>query len=140
MEVMVSVMVIVVVIMALFSMSANRKFLFSNALKDAEANAYMTLLVGNEKYGFEKEETTLDALIEGFDVEDELRRKLKSTKVHITYSELQKIDMDAIDMIDGVEKGQKAESESNTPLYFEMGQSSIKILEASSSLKRLRVQ
>ncbi len=129
-EVMVAVMIISVVIMTLIEMFANNTHIFMSLKKQTKTNQYSSFLVSNNNYGFEDKNIYLDDLLSDFNLEDDLRRELKDTKVKIIYQELQTIDT----------KDPDSEEDSNLSVVFEVGNSIIKGDELSSAMFRLRIQ
>ena len=131
-EVMVSVMIISVVIMALLQMNANNTHIFSATKKQLKTNQYLSFLIANKDYGFEDKNIYLDDLIQDFEVENDLRRELKRIKVAIVYQELESIDLSE-DMNDTQES-------SNSVIVLEIGKSVLKTKDDSSSMMRLRIK
>ncbi|MFT5659649.1 MAG: prepilin-type N-terminal cleavage/methylation domain-containing protein [Sulfurimonas sp.] len=133
-EVMIAVMIISVVIMALIQMYANNTHIFISLKSKIKTNQYSSFLMGNEKYGFENKSTTLYDLLSDFDMRDELRRKLKNTKIKVIYSELDVIDLsESTDATD--------EEITETPeMSLEIGTSTLKTDAFSVSLLRVRLQ
>ncbi len=143
-EVMVSVMIITVVVMALYAMNGNTSFIYEKSVHAMPVNQYLSFFTSHAQYGFESEEGTLENLLEGFDVEDELRRELKAQKVKILYSEVRRIDMSEF----GAEEMQEALGEQEEPIQkeqggnssvFELGKTSLILEENSGYILRLRV-
>ena len=122
-EVMVAVMIISVVIMALLEMYANNTYIFSTTKKQIKANQYASVLIANDKYGFEDTNLRLSDLLDDFDMRDELRRKLKEVKVKVIYKELEQIE-------DG-------EGE-NATVVLTIGKTIIKADESSTFMLRLK--
>jgi prepilin-type N-terminal cleavage/methylation domain-containing protein len=91
-EVMISVLIISLVVMALYSMRSNGTFLMQKATQKSLVQNYQTFFLSHTNYGFIKEEITLDKLLDGFDVEDNLRRRLKNKKLSILYTQTDAID------------------------------------------------
>ena len=131
-EVMVAVMIISVVIMALVQMYANNTHIFLSLKKQTKVNQYASLLIANEKYGWESDETNLYELIDGFSVEDDLRRELKNIKVKLLYQELQTLDMSEEDAYE--------EGAENSNVVFEIGKSVIQSPDSSTAMIRFKVQ
>jgi len=127
-EVMVAVMIISVVIMALIRMYSNNTFLFSSYKKQGKINQYTSLLIGNKDYGFENKEIHLYDLVSDFDLDDDLRRKLKAQKAKIQYKILNIIDLS------------EESNESATGMVLELGNTLLKTNDNSLSLLRLRTQ
>ena len=131
-EVMVSVMIISIVIMALLQMHANNTHIFSAVKKQIKTNQYISLLIANKDYGFKDKDIYLYDLIQYFEVEDELRRELKSKKVAIIYQKLESIDLSE-DMND-------TQDNSNTGIVLEIGKSVLQSKDESSAVMRLRIK
>lgn len=117
-EVMISVLIISLVIMAIFTMKSNNTFLVQRSQTQKSIQGYQTLLLGNTENGFTKENISLDKLIEKFHVTDDLRRELKSQKVSLFYDNLTAID--------------------TNETFFELRKTTLKNAITSSSLIRLR--
>ena len=131
-EVMVAVMIISVVIMALTQMYANNTHIFLSLKKQTKVNQYASLLIANEKYGWESDETNVYELIEGFNVEDDLRRELKDIKVKLSYQELKTLDMSEEDVYE--------EGAESSGVVFEIGKSLIQTEDSSTAMMRFRIQ
>lgn len=134
-EVMVAVMIISVVVAAVFQMAANNSFKFSKARDDASMNQYASLLIANSEYGFKKESVTLDKLLKEFTLESDLRRRLRDTKVELSYTKVDVFDTSEIEDANA----------SASPFVLEIGQSSIReklspTQDRSTALLRLQVQ
>ena len=147
-EVMVAVVIISTVIMALIQLSANNRHIFSILEKKSQTNQYLSFMISNPEYGFENKKTRLYDLVNEFDLESSLRRKLKEIKSEIIYHELDTIDMADFDpdkedttkeeISEEIEKSQ--EQSSNSGLVFEIGKTVIRLDEASTSILRIRLQ
>ncbi len=129
-EVMVSVMIISVVIMALLKMQGNSTHIFSKLISKLEINQYTSFFLSNKDYGFTREDISLDKFLREFRVEDDLRRKLKNIKVKINYDKLDRYG-DSID---------NQENSSNSSMVLEVGRSSILLNNSKVSILRLRIQ
>jgi len=121
-EVMVSVMIISVVIAALLQMRGESAFLFSDLKKKIHANQLMTFFIRNKNYGFKNESISFDNLAEGFEIDDDLRRYLKSIKVDVIHQPLKSIDF----------------SDSST--VFEISKTIIHTKNSSTFSYRLKIQ
>jgi len=131
-EVMVAVMIISLVIAALLEMRSNATHRFFNIQKTIQTNQYSSFLLANsEKYGFERSRIDMKRLVDDFDLESDLRRKLSSIKVEVDYEELSIIDTSEYE--DG-------EENSNAGVIFEIGKSILKTEEFTLSLTRVRLQ
>lgn len=145
-EVMVAVVIISVVIAALLQMMGNSSHLFSKVKTDSDIGQYASFLIASKDYGFEDKRISLDKLTDSFDLDSPLRSKLKNQKAEIIYTELEAIDMSEFDA-DGEDDEQSNESadyeeekEVSSGLIFEIGKSTLKFENSSTSLLRLRIQ
>ena len=139
-EVMISVVIISTVIMALLEMYANNTHIFSKINQRTQINQYSTLFIANDDFGLEKKKTNLYELVKDFDLEDDLRRELKNTKVQIIYQELDKIDMGQFDEKENEDMISDEEKEVNSDMMFEIGKTILKTDKSSVGYLRLRVQ
>ncbi len=129
---MVAVMIISVVIMALLQMYANNTHIFSSMKQQTKINQYSSFLISNENYGFRDKNIYLHALVRDFDLEDDLRRKLKETKIKMLYKELETIDIG--------DESSDEDVESSSGLVLEIGESIIQTDDGSSALIRFRIR
>jgi len=136
-EVMVAVVIISVVIMTLLKINANDVFLFSKFKAQTKTNEYLSLLIGTN-YGFLNEDVTLDKLVPNFDLEYDLRQKLKNTKVQLIYQELQKIDTGSFGGTDTTQDME--DSTSSSSAIYETGKTILKTKKASSTLLRIQLK
>ncbi len=127
-EVMVSVIIISVVIMALLQMHGNSTNLFSNIKERLQASFFPTLLLGNADYGYENKSVDADELVKDFNLDDDLRRRLKEVKLDITYQQLSSIDLSQEDL--------NATSPANDLLLY-TGKTTIKTAKSSISFFRI---
>ena len=125
---MVAVMIISVVIMAILKMYSNNIFLFDKFKKEIKINEYSSFLVGNNKYGLETESLHLYYLVNNFDLDDDLRRKLKEQKAKIIYQKLDTIDLSEDD------------NSSGSQLSLEIGKSILKVNNISNGFLRLQIK
>jgi len=145
-EVMIAVVIISTVIMALIQMYANNIHIFSTLKSKTNLTQYGTLLVANPEVGFEKKEFSLYDLVDGFQVEDDLRRELKNQKVKIIYSELEKIDLAEFSDEEDEDKSNeeisdepnKEQSQSN--MILEIGKTTLKFKEGATSIVRIELK
>ncbi|OIP55183.1 MAG: hypothetical protein AUK54_04340 [Helicobacteraceae bacterium CG2_30_36_10] len=135
-EVLVSVMIISVVIMALIKMNANNTHIFSSLKQQTKTNQYASFLIANEEYGFENKSVLINDLLSEFDLQNDLRRELKNIKAEIIYQELQLIDMSEEDST--LETAEDTEVTSN--IILEIGKSILKTDESSTALLRIGIQ
>jgi prepilin-type N-terminal cleavage/methylation domain-containing protein len=141
-ELMVAVMIISVVIASLLQLFSNNTTLFNNVQTQVGSTVQGTLLLGNREIGFEKETVSLDELVKGFDIDDELRRSLKTKKAFITYTEVRSMDLSDMEGASG-EEGTDEEivaEEGEMAQALEIGRTTLKIGDQSSSFLRLKLQ
>jgi prepilin-type N-terminal cleavage/methylation domain-containing protein len=121
-EVMVAVLIVSVVIAAMFKVKgdANTKlFWLQSTINETQ---YNTFLLGNsDKYGFDKSSISLNELINEFDLESDLRRKLKAIKVSINYDKKDDIDIP-------------------TGSVLELGKTKLETKNFSTSILRVKIQ
>lgn len=115
-EVMVAVMIISVVVASLLKLFSNNTHMIASLEGRLDAGMYATLFTGEiegvgDEFGFENDEYYLSDLVRDFDIEDDLRRKLKEKKAKIIYKIEQQIDAAA--MQDSLESNQDAQNEAN---------------------------
>jgi prepilin-type N-terminal cleavage/methylation domain-containing protein len=141
-EVMVSVLIITTVVMALYTMNGNSSFIYTKSVKEMESNGYLSFLVANKKYGFENDSLDMERFLEGYDLESELRKKLKDTKVKIVYEELSTLDMSEFDIQEDApqEYQEEKREKQQAQMLFEIGRTSLLFEKKSTaSIVRLRV-
>ena len=126
-EVMVSVMIVSVVIAALLQMQGNTSTLFHTIKEQGRADGYASFLLWNDKYGFEKEHLNLYHLVDDFDLDDDMRRKLKSQEIELQYKTIKTIDL-------------SEDNTSDAKTVFEIGATSLEYKKLTTSLLRLRLQ
>ena len=131
MEVMVAVMIVSVVIAALFQVRGDASNKLSNIKKMIETNQYNSFLLFTDKYGFDTSRINMQSLVDDFDLESDLRRKLNAIKLNLEYQELQVIDTNEFN---------SSEQDASTGLIFEIGNSMMKSKEFTSSLLRIKIQ
>ena len=136
-EVMVSVVIISIVIMALLELFANNSHIFSSLSKKSQTDQYMSFVIANPDYGFEDKTATLYDLVKEFDIESELKRELKAQKIELIYQELESIDMSESEL--DVENEDELEKSSSS-MVFEIGKSIVKLPDSSTSLLRIKLQ
>jgi prepilin-type N-terminal cleavage/methylation domain-containing protein len=123
-EVMVAVMIVSVVVGALLEMRGNISHKIFGLEKITQVSQYDTLLLGENDYGKEKSNISMKALVEDFELESDLRRKLSAMKLHISYEVLGKIDT--------------SEFDDTSSLIFEIGKSHI-VSDTSYSSSFVRI-
>ena len=143
-EVLVAVMIISVVIGSLIQLFSNNSRTFASVHQKILHSNTTTLLLGNNIYGYEDAETDLAELIKDFNIDDDLRRKLKEVKVKVMYSEVTTIDFgEAAESIAEEESGAeeaavKEASEASNSL--EIGRTTLRAGDQSSSFLRVKFQ
>ncbi len=140
-EVMVAVMIVSVVIAALLQMRGDTSHKFIGIKKMMQTNQYNSFLLSqNDKYGFEESNIDLYRLVGNFDLESNLRRRLKAIKLQVDYEELDTIDTAEFDdTAKATDDGEKVQSDT-TGIVFEIGKSILKADHFSTSLIRVRIQ
>ena len=146
-EVLVAVMIIAVVISALLQLFANNAHSFASVHQKILQTNMSSLLLGSDIYGYEDKEMDLAELVKDFNVDDDLRRKLKEKKIKIIYTEVTSLNFDdaAESLADAQEEngdndeGTITES-SEVANTLEIGRTTIKIDNESSSFLRVKFQ
>ncbi|MBU0631602.1 prepilin-type N-terminal cleavage/methylation domain-containing protein [bacterium] len=128
MEVMVSVIIISIVIMALLQMHGNSTNLFTNIKEKLYIGFLSSFFIANPDYGYEKKTVLADELLKDFDIDDDLRKRLKSMRLDIDYRQLETIDLSKID---------DNETNSSNGLLFYTGKTIIKTNDSSVSFFRI---
>jgi len=129
-EVMVAVMIISVVIGALFQMQGTTTHKLINLKKMTDTNQYSTFLLENTQYGFGSSHIDMARLVEDFNVDDDLRRRLKEMSVELQYRLLNTIDTS--EMSD--------EKSGGVPIIIEIGKTTLKTDKFKNRLIRMRLQ
>jgi prepilin-type N-terminal cleavage/methylation domain-containing protein len=143
MEVMVAVMIVSVVIAALIQMRGETSHKFSSIKKMIETNQYSTFLLSlGDTYGFERSHIDMNQLVSDFDLESDLRRKLKSMKVEIEYEELEVIDTSAYEETPQEESDMQEDDaqEDTTGIVFEIGRTKLHSDAIDLQLVRVKIQ
>ena len=121
-------MIVSVVIAALLQMRGNTSQQFFGIQKSMKTDQYSSFLLSvGDKYGFETSHMNMNRLVEEFDLESDLRRRLKAIRVELKYKELETRDMSESD-------------ENSSSFIFELGESVLKTEEFTNSLIRIRLQ
>ena len=141
-EVMVAVMIVSVVIAALLQMQGNASNSLFEIKKILHTTQYSSFLLGSsEKYGFENDRIDMERLVEDFDLESDLRRRLKAMKVEVLYEELELIDTSKLTQ--GLEESEfKSElaSKQSGGVLFEIGKTELVSPDFKSTNIRVRMQ
>ena len=139
-EVMVAVMIVSVVIAALLQMKGNTNHKFIQLKKIVTENQYNTFLISvDDKYSYETSNIDLYRLVDNFDLENDLRRKLKSIKTKVSYEKLDVLDTGDFNDDSEDEEGEEGEN-GGIDIIFEIGKTSLKSEEFSLSLMRVKIQ
>ena len=146
-EVLVSVMIISVVIGALLELFSTNSHSFSSVQNKILQTHKTSLLLGNPVYGYEKKTVDLAELLKDFNLDNDLRRKLKREKVTIVYTEVTSVNFD--DAAESIAEIQKDENINNEAVEtesgaatnsLEVGRTTLKLGEQSSSFLRVKLQ
>lgn len=96
-EVMVSVMIISIVIMALLEMHGNSTNLFRNIKERLHISFFPSLFIANSEYGYENKTVFVDGLVKEFPIDDNIHRELKDKKIDIVYKQLSSVESPAME-------------------------------------------
>ncbi len=139
-EVMVAIVIISTVIAALITMSGNNTHIFSNLRNTIMINQYASFFISNKQYGLTNNDVSLDKLVDDFDLDKDLRRKLKTIDINIKYTVIDQIDMGKYDNSENIdEEGTDTEEDVNSALLIEIGRTTLRTDSASTSLLRVQV-
>ncbi len=127
-EVMVSVMIISVVIMALIEMHGNSTHLFTNIKERLHVSFLPSLLIANPDCGYENKTLSADMLTKDFILDDDLRRKLKALNITLSYEQLDSIQAPISD------KNSTLDSQNS---LFYIGKTTLKVENSSVSFLRI---
>ena len=127
-EVMVSVMIISVVIMALIEMHGNSTHLFTNIKERLHVSFLPSLLIANPDYGYENKTLSADILTKDFILDDDLRRKLKALNITLSYEQLDSMQAPISD------KNSTVDSQNS---LFYIGKTTLKVENSSVSFLRI---
>lgn len=139
-EVMIAVMVISIVIGVLLQLFSNNTRLFSSMRGHSELCMRSSLLIGNSDYGYKNEKVSLAELVRNFDINDELRQKLKQYEAKVTYTQVKELDKEEEKVDKEVASYLGEEEESLQKPSMEIGRSSVQMDEFQTSCLRLRLQ
>lgn len=146
-EVLVSVMIISVVITSLLQLFSTNAHSFTSVQEKIAQTDKTSLLLGSKVYGYEKKKIDLAELVKDFNIDDDLRRKLKKEKVEIIYTEVLSVDFDAAAASLG-EAGKDDNPDNEAVVSetsaatnaLEVGRTTMKIGQQSSSFLRVKLQ
>ena len=126
-------MIVSVVIAALLVMRGNITHKYFTLKEMMQTNQYSSFLLATQsKYGFEKSNIDMKRLVDGFELESDLRRKLSAMKV--------KLDYEVLDVIDTNEFGDEEPDATGGGIVFEIGKSIMNTEKFSSHLIRVKIQ
>ena len=135
MEVMVAVVIVSVVIAALLQMQGNTNHKLFNIKEMMKTNQYNSFLLSlSDKYGFESSKMDMKRLVDEFELESDLRRRLKGMKLELDYEELTTIDTSELDASSDLNET------SNTSLIFEIGKTTLKTKDFTTQVIRVKIQ
>jgi len=97
-------MIVAVVIGALYKLRGDTNHLFTQVEKKQQQSYLSTFLLWNRGYGLESVTTSLYSLVDTFDIDDDLRRELKSKKVKIAYKKIERIELSDVRLELGITK------------------------------------
>ena len=131
-EVMVSVMIISIVIAALLQMRGNTSNKLIQLNKMNLNNQYTSFLISvDDKYTKESSHMDMKRLVEEFDLDTDLRKKLSSIPLELSYKKIKTIDMSKSDNEDNSEQSQ---------IVFEIGQTTMHTKTFTNTLLRVQLQ
>lgn len=134
-EVMVAVVIVSVVIAALLQMQGNTNHKLFNIKEMMKTNQYNSFLLSlSDKYGFESSKMDMKRLVYEFELESDLRRRLKGMKLELYYEELTTIDTSELDASSDLNET------SNTSLIFEIGKTTLKTKDFTTQVIRVKIQ
>lgn len=141
---MIAVMIVSVVIAALLEIQANTNHKFMQIQKIMQSNQYNSFFLSlRERYGFEQSKSDMRSLLEDFDIESDLRRRLSAMKIEIEYEPLDVIDTSRFmgeSAQDEPQEGKIQEGAQSAGIVFEIGRTRLISDDASSALLRVRVR
>lgn len=139
---MVAVMIVSVVIAALLQMRGNTSHKFFGIKEMMQTNQYNSFLLSQgDKYGFEKSSIDMSSLVEDFELESDLRRKLKAIKVKLDYEELDTLDTSEYEETPTDDnENEDEEITGSSGIIFEIGKTVLESEGFSGSLIRIKIQ
>ena len=141
-EIMVSVVIISTVVMTILQLFSNNTRFFLHLDGSTSLISQASLLIGAKEYGFESKKVTLYDLVEDFDVDDDVRRALKSHVLALDYIEVMRLDGD--DLSDSAqalsEDGTVRQEGSGGGTSLEIGRTTLESQDQKSSFLRIKLQ
>ena len=139
-EMMIAVSVISIVIGVLLQLFSNNTTLFSSMRGHSELCMRSSLLIGNPNYGYENDKVTLAELVQEFDIDDDLRQKLKKHTAKIAYTQVKELDTQQQEIEENVEEYIGEREEGLEKQSMEIGRSSFEMDEFQTAYLRLKLQ
>lgn len=140
-EIMVSVLIISTVVMAMLQLFSNNTHFFQHMDGKSSLTLESTLLIGAKDFGFEKKETTLYDLIDGFEVDNEVRKALKEKKVSLNYVEVTRLDGDDLEAnAEALAEDDENVDGASSGTSLEIGKSIISTGKQKSAFLRIKLQ
>lgn len=139
-EVMISVMIISLVIGVLLQLYSNNTRLFSSMRGHSELCMRSSLLIGNNEYGYEDKKINLAELVREFEINDELRQKLKKYEAKVTYTHVKELREATQEIDETVEHFMSQSEEGLKKRSMEIGRSSFEMDEFQTAYLRLRLK
>ena len=131
-EVMVSVMIVSVVIAALLEMRGNTSNKLFQLNKMTLTNQYNSFLIAvDDKYTKESSHIDMKRLVEEFDLETDLRKKLSAIPLELSYKKIKTIDMS---------KFQNEEETFQSQTIFELGETTMQTKNFTNRVIRVQLQ
>jgi len=112
--------------------TSNKLFQLKKIINTNQYNSF--LLSNSENYAFEDSKIDMKRLVNEFELESDLRRKLKAIKTEILYEELEIIDTNEL------QQSEDEEITDGSGIIFEIGKTMLKTEDFSGTLIRVRLQ
>lgn len=136
-EVMIAVMIVSLVVATLLQMQGNANHKFFQIKEMMQTSQQSSFLLSNTRENtFEKSSTDMKTLLDEFELESDLRRRLSSIKVKIDYEVLSIIDTSKIDVSEYEDAKDDTKSSAAT---FEIGKTMLISETQTSQLIRVRI-
>ena len=139
-EVMISIMIISLVIGVLLQLYSNNTRLFNSMRGHSELCMRSSLLIGNDTYGYENKTVNLAELVRDFEINDDLRQKLKKYKAKITYTQVKELSQESKKIDKAVDPYLVDSTEGLKERSMEIGRSSFEMDEFQTAYLRLKLQ
>lgn len=145
-EVMVAVILISIVIAALLQLFGTNSRFLGRMEERSSQTIRSTLLLGIKERGFEERKTELSALVEDFELDDDLRRRLKRRAALLDYQadlQLDDTTLGTTESLSSEEANQTGEAlpeEESALFVLEIGRTLFTVDEERTAWTRLRLQ